>query len=304
MPTRRQPTSRKRKRGAGAHSHHGASCDAMQASVPSRLPYYAMRPTMLTALPYRQSPLASSCLLCLLLNACNGSNSSYPKTWPPLATKSSTKGCSDLQGTYLFEASLADYDGMTFSVLSSFLGAGVSQAQNAPLRTFMIEGDADTQLTATFTSSSSNRTTDPGNTSRRQTITVKRGVDYTCDGGWLVGVFKQDLQVTYPKHHHYDSRNVDYRHGSMGPQLVRLQGDAGGGLVGLTSVRTTRVLSLWAETGAGIPYWFDTDTVWTHWVPTALETGAMPGDVANPAKMGRMERQNYELENGVSATPR
>ncbi|MEO7254083.1 MAG: hypothetical protein ABIZ64_07565 [Casimicrobium sp.] len=250
----------------------------------------------------RRSIFATLSLLTLLLSACGGSGGTYPTDWPALAKKQSAHGCSDLSGTYVFDDFHRDYDATTFSVLSTFLGAGVMQAYNASLLSFKIEGDAETMLTATFIRARSALTTDLGSAPERQTVTAQRGVAYTCEDGWLVGKINQELRVTYPKHNHYDYKDVDYRNGSLGPQIVRLRRDVEGGLVGRTNVREARVLSVWAETGAGIPYWFDINTYWTRWkatVPTPVPT---PNDVIAPQKLRRIEGQEYAQENGMGST--
>ena len=247
----------------------------------------------------RRSIIASLCLVPLLLSACSGSGGTYPPDWPPFATKKSAHGCSDLRGTYVFDEIHRDYDATTFSVLSTFLGAGVTQLYNAPLLSFTIAGDAETMLTVTFTRARSATAAGSGSAPERQTVTAQRSVAYACDDGWLVGMVKQDLRVTYPKHNNYDYKVVDYRQGSMGPQIVRLRRDVEGGLVGRTNVREARVLSVWAETGAGIPYWFDINTYWTHWISTVPTPVIGPNDIIAPETRRRIEREAYELENGV-----
>ncbi len=248
------------------------------------------------------TPIAAClCLLPLLLSACSGSGGTYPTDWPPLAKKQSAHDCSDVRGTYVFDEIHRDYDATTFSVLSTFLGVGVTQVYNAPLLSFTITGDPETMLTITFTRARSALTTDLGSAPERQTVTAQRGVAYACDDGWLVGKVRQDLRTTYPKHNHYDYKDVDYRLSSMGPQIVRLRRDVEGGLVGHTKVREAREFTVQAGSGKGIPYWFDINTYWTHWMPTVPTPVPMPNDVIAPEKLQRIERQAYEQENGVGS---
>ena len=148
-------------------------------------------------------------LLTLALSACGGSGGNYPTDWPPPANKQSAHGCSDLRGTYVFDEIHRDYDATTFSVRSTFLGAGVTQIYNAPLLSFTIEGDAETALTVTFIRARSALATELGSAPERQRVTSRRDVAYTCDDGWLVGMVKQDLRVMYPKHNNYDHQVVD-----------------------------------------------------------------------------------------------
>ena len=109
--------------------------------------------------------------------------------------------------------------------------------------------------------------------------------------------------MTHPKHNHYDYKDVDYRHSSMGPQMVRLRRDIEGYLVGRTNLREALIFTTWAETSAGIPYGFEINTYWTHWVatePTPVPVPVpVPNDVIAPEKLRSIERQVYEQENGV-----
>ena len=251
---------------------------------------------------FRRSIIASFGWLTLLLSGCGGSGGAYPTDWPAFVKKQSAHGCSDLHGTYVFDEFHRDYDATTFSVLSTFLGAGVTQVYNAPLLSFTIAGDAETALIVTFIRARSALTTDLGSAPERQTVTAQRGVAYTCDDGWLVGKINQDLRVTYPKHNHYDYKDVDYRHGSLGPQIVRLRRDVEGGLVGRTNVREAREFTWQAGSGKGLPYWFDINTYWTRWKASVPTPVPAPNDVISPEKLRHIEGQAYEQENGAAPT--
>ncbi len=232
-----------------------------------------------------------TCLLALMLSAC-GKEDKYPTGWPPLVKTKIGNGCPDLRGTYEFKEPNREH-GTTFTVLSSFLGAGVKDDFYVPLRSFTVEGDAEAMLTVTFARQPKDGTTDWKGFSETQKVMSKRGVAYSCDGGWLVGMHKQELLVKQP------------RPASWGPQIVSLSRDMDGDLVGRTKVRQKLVISVWAETGAGIPYGFETITYWTHWTPTGSKVSTpLPRDVIAPEKLKRIESQEHELEYGVSGVQR
>ena len=83
----------------------------------------------------------------------------------------------------MFDEIHRDCDATTFSVMSTFLGAGVTLVYNAPLLSFTIAGDAETMLTVTFTRTRSALTTELGSEAERQTVTAQRGVAHACDEG-------------------------------------------------------------------------------------------------------------------------
>ncbi len=204
-----------------------------------------------------------------------------------------------MKGTYLFDTNDPDYDATTFGVLSTFLGDGITQVYGAPFVSFAIAGDAATSLTVTFTRAPSS----PASSTKvreTQTVMARNGSAYTCDGGWLVGV-PTDLHAKTTRHDQHGGAGPTYRFGTMGPQTARLRRDSEGGLVARTNVREPRVISVWAETGAGIPYWFDTNTYWARWRP--VDGSSDSGDFAkiNPKTMSKIKRQEYEMENGVGA---
>ncbi len=248
--------------------------------------------------PYSRLPgltPACICVLSLLLFGC-GDSTSYPPGWPLPSNKLTTGGCPDITGTYLFGRIDPDYDATTFDVLSTFLGRGVTQLASAPLLSFSVAGNPSTSVSITFSRTSSPRS-ESGKAAEVQTVTATYGGAYTCDGGWLVGT-PQDLHVSTLRHDLHRGSGPSYRSGTMGLQRVRVRRDSEGGLVARTSVREPRVFSLWAETGAGIPYWFDTHTYWARWQP--INEPAEQSKI-NPATLNKITRQEYEMENGVGA---
>ncbi len=265
-------------------------------------------PNMCKDLPCRHPILVGLGLLCLVLTGCNGSssNANYPKTWPPLASAKSADNCSDLQGNYRFDAAQPAPGEMTFGVASTFLAAGLSTAHDKAPQTFTITGNADTGLTITFSAGAISTAAGPGNPWQQQTIAAQRADAFTCDGGWFVGAFKQDLLVTYAKPDHHGGAIQNLRRSSLGPQTVRLRRDAEGGLVARSVVRLPRVLSLWAETGVGIPYWIDYETIWARWEPTAQQAAGTRPEHANvnAAAIARHARQEHELEGSGGADKR
>ena len=99
----------------------------------------------------------------------------------------------------------------------------------------------------------------------------------------------------------YGDAEPTYRFGTMGPQTARFRRDSKGGLVARANVREPRVISVWAETDAGIPYWLDINNYWARWRP--VYDASDSGDLTkiNPATLRKIARQAYELENGVSS---
>ena len=235
-----------------------------------------------------------ACLFSLLLFGCGGSGGRYPAGWPPLANKVTSGGCPDVTGTYLFDQNDPDYDATTFGVLSTFLGTGVTRVSDAPLLSFSVAGDASNALRITFNSARS-ATAESGKAPETPTTTASHGSAYTCNGGWLVGM-PHDLHVTTPWHNTHGNVGPTSDSGTMGPQIARIRRDSEGGLVARANVREARIFSVWAETGAGIPYWFDNNTYWARWrtVNDTVEQSKI-----NPATLSKIARQVYEMENGV-----
>ena len=141
---------------------------------------------------------AALCAPTLLLSACGSSNSRYPAGWPPLSSKSSAGGCSDVTGKTCLTATTLITMRLRL-VLSTFLGGGVTQVYAAPFESFAIAGDAATSLTITVTRAPSSPTI-PGKAPETQTATALNGSAYTCDSAWLVGVpknFRHDSPAQY-----------------------------------------------------------------------------------------------------------
>ena len=98
----------------------------------------------------------------------------YPTDWPALANQQSAHSCSDLRGTFVFDDFYGDYGATTFSVLSAFIAARVPQVYNARLLLLVIASDAETMLTATFTSARSALATDLDSAPEPQPVTAQR----------------------------------------------------------------------------------------------------------------------------------
>jgi NAD(P)H-hydrate repair Nnr-like enzyme with NAD(P)H-hydrate epimerase domain len=96
---------------------------------------------------------------------------------PPFAKNLLARGCTDVRDIYALEKIDRDYDATTLSVVSTLLGAGVTQVYNAPFLSFAIAGDADAMLTVIFVRAPSGVTTDLGSASEKQTVTARRGGD-------------------------------------------------------------------------------------------------------------------------------
>ena len=97
----------------------------------------------------------------------------YPTDWPALANQQSAHSCSDLRGTFVFDDFHGDYGATTFSVLSAFIAARVPQVYNARLLLLVIASDAETMLTATFTSARSALATDLDSAPEPQSVTAQ-----------------------------------------------------------------------------------------------------------------------------------
>ena len=229
--------------------------------------------------------------LATLLSACGASDSPqdrYPIDWPKLTHAASLfsreKPCPDLTGTYAYSNV---GNGSAFTLSSTALADGARERYDAPWVSMTIAGDPHVALTVTM----SRATTRPqtGNAfASSETNTLLHGTNYTCKDGWLIGM----------------PRNMSIvRSGRQ--ESAEFRRDVEGGLVARAHIREFRVFSLWAETGAGIPYWSDMRTYWAHWsangaTRSPLATGR--ASQAELAQMGKREREEYLLEHGVNAS--
>lgn len=215
-------------------------------------------------------------------NGDHAASSADPQNW----RGRQAKDCPDLTGRY--ELSATKVDGGNYDLLSTFLGAGVHHAAGHPWRAVAIEGDTATQLQLKFErlavpqSKAGNGKSGslpglagsaPGGTSvvDEHVVVLRYGTNYRCKRGWLVAV-NPDLST---------------------PSIRR----SGAGLEGELIERTQRVIPLWAETGAGIPYWIK-DTPYSVFWATAPRLTAATADGVPPRPTERLAQQEWDLTYG------
>ncbi len=213
----------------------------------------------------------------------------------PGASNPSPKDCPDVQGHFSLMANAVP--GGQFDLLSTFLGSGVHDTQGNPWRSVSIDGNAAKELKLTFVRPAQHDAKTSGSSSvpayirnaletpynrpaDRRIVVVRPGEHYECKSGWLVP--------------------------TRGQPGARIRREAGGDLEGRLDERTARVFSLWAETGAGIPYWFDSKTRTARWVAVGVEPLLTPP--ARPS--GGLAQKEWDLTYGggpgtaTPATPR
>lgn len=222
--------------------------------------------------------------------------SRYPADWPKLE-RVATKGrqCPDISGNYVFENGTDD---SAFGNDSTFIGRNVKSDSKWPWESVAISGDAAVSISLTY---SRPRPPLPGLPMSPDTTmaTLQHGKHYTCDEGWLIAQ-KQEMTIRTLSQNAIH-RDVQYRGvRRVADTSTHFRRDTEGGLVARAKVREYRVLSIWAETGAGIPYWSDVRTYWAHWSSARmLSANVMAGKAtqAEITQMNRLEREVYEREN-------
>lgn len=241
--------------------------------------------------------IAAVAVLMVIAGCGNDSLASrYPADWPKLE-RVATKGrqCPDISGNYVFENGADD---SAFGNDSTFIGRNVKSDSKWPWESVAISGDAAVSISLTYSrprATLSGLPMSPDTTN----VTLLHGTHYTCDEGWLVAQ-KQEMSIRR-LNQNVVHRDVEYRGvRRVADTSTHFRRDTNGGLVARADVRDYRVLSIWAETGAGIPYWSDVRTHWAHW-PSArmLSTTVLVGKASREeiAKMSRLEREVYEREN-------
>lgn len=207
----------------------------------------------------------------------------------------SPKGCPAVQGSYALIAPTST--GGQLDLLSTFLGGGVHHAQGNPWRSVAIAGDASNELKLTFArprqraakKDTSGAPSQPAYISYaleipnyeavdRHSTAVRPGVNYGCKNGWLTA--------------------------EDGHSSIQIRRDSTGSLEARMTVLTPRVISVWAETGAGIPYWFDSKTNTVRWaaVSSSWTGSAAPPDTGNagppPRPSAGIAQQEWDLTYG------
>lgn len=194
------------------------------------------------------------------------------------------RGCPDVQGHFSLMAE-AERGGQ-FHLLTTLLAGGVRHDPGHPWRSVRIEGHAGRELLLTYMrpgTGEARRDSSAGLPAHlryaletpiapgfdTRSVVLRAGEHYDCKGGWLVPA-----------------------QGQRGAQIRR---DHRGDLEGRIEVRSARVISLWAETGAGIPYWFDTTVRSARWeaegsLATGTDAMAVP-----PRPSGGVARQEWDL---------
>jgi hypothetical protein len=227
----------------------------------------------------------------------DGSVGRYPADWPKLervATQSTQ--CPDISGHYTIEN---DADDSAFGSESTFIGRNLARDVTWPWQSVAISGDTPVSLTLTYSRTRPALSGVPMPPDTRK-ATLLHGTHYTCEDGWLVTP-KADLSIRTVSQNaiHRDVQYRGARHAA--DTTMHFRRDVNGGLVARVQVRDYRVLSVWAETGAGIPYWSDVRTHWAHWPSARMRSATiMAGNAtrAEVAQMSRLEREEYERENG------
>jgi hypothetical protein len=228
----------------------------------------------------------------MLLSACGGADNAqdrYPIDWPKLTNTaglfSREKPCPNLTGTYAYSNVGS---GSAFALRSTILADGATERHDAPWISMTIAGDAHISLTITMSRAVTIAPT-ANAPAPSKTNTLLHGTNYTCKDGWLVGM----------------PRNMPIGRSDR-QESSAFRRDVDGGLVARAQFREFRVLTVWADNNAGIPYWSDMRTYWAHWMPRSpyAMRRASPTELA---QMGKLEREEYLLERGINAsttTPR
>ena len=206
---------------------------------------------------------------------------------------SSPKNCPDVQGHFSLMAN--DLPGGQFDLQSTFLGGGARDTHDNPWRSVSIDGNAAKELKLTFVRPGRHDTRKADSSSvpayiryaletqhdlpvEQRSVVVRPGEHYDCKSGWLVP--------------------------TRGQPGARIRRDASGDLEGQLVERTARVISLWAETGAGIPYWFDSTTRSARWVAVGAPSVAVsPSSDLPPRPSGGVARQEWDLTYGGGPGP-
>ncbi len=234
------------------------------------------------------------CLATLLLASCGG-ESGYPSGWPALEDKLHLSlpghNCPDMRGIYEFDS--MQHDNSTFDIRSTFMGVGMDEKDGARWSTITIAGDTATTLAITF---QGGRTSPEDGNLRPVTkrVSVQRGVEYKCDGGWVVG----KPQAMFVKSTSLNYERGDERYGlrPKGLQTTQLRRASEGSMVARADVRETREINFGPGT-IGIPYWVDVIPYWARWD----NYDDLSAPKISPQVTARIQREEYEKENGVSA---
>ena len=202
------------------------------------------------------------------------------------AAMPSPKDCPDVQGHFSLMAD--DLPGGQFDLLATFLGSGVHHAQGNPWRSVSIDGSAAKELKLTFTRPGQH---DP---TKADSSSVPAYIRYALETPYNQPADKRSVLLRPVEHYDCRSGWLVPTRGQPGAHVRR---NANGDLEGRLVERTARVISLWAETGAGIPYWFDSKTRSARWAAVGSPSLAPPSGPP-PRPSAGVAQQEWDLTYG------
>jgi len=202
------------------------------------------------------------------------------------------RDCPDLRGNYSLTTPVNPVG--QFDLVGTFLGGGIGQVPGNPWQTVSIEGNADAalQLTYSRTAASGGKADSARRDGPARDKQLPAYIQFALETDYSKPLDRKTVSVT--RGAHYECKNG--RLLAVGSGTTRFWRD-GADLAAELTVRTARVFSLWAETGAGIPYWFDDKTRLARYPSQRAADAAAAAKVPLPA----LAREEYEQTYGKPA---